>query len=84
MTTPLQAAMLRKIARDELTPVNGAEPQTRYEAETFTDMVIDNAEDKGTVTSLMNAGLVWRSGKGRDSVVGLTDAGFAAYKGLAT
>lgn len=82
MSTPLQAAMLRKIARNELTPVNGAEPQDRTEAETFADCVIESAEDKGVFTSLLNANLVWHSGTGRDAVVGLTDAGFTFYKAL--
>lgn len=80
--TSLQAKMLKAIARNELTPVNGAEPITRDEAETFADMVIETAEDKGVFTSMLNAKLVWHSGKGRDAVVGLSDAGFAAYKAL--
>lgn len=80
MTTKLQDAMLKKIATDELTPVNGIEPQTRFEAETFADCIIEDAEDKGVFTSLLNAGLVWHAGKGKDAIVGLTDAGFAAYK----
>jgi hypothetical protein len=82
MTTTLQTEMLKAIARDELTPVNGAEPESRHDAETFADCVIETAVDKGTFTSLLNAGLVWHSGKGRDAVVGLTDAGFDAYKAL--
>jgi hypothetical protein len=80
MTTALQSAMLRKIARDELTPLNGAEPDSHTDATTFADVVIETAEDKGVFTSLMNAGFVWHSGKGRDAVIGLTADGFAAYK----
>ena len=84
MTTPLQTQMLRRIALDECTPLNGGEPQTRQDAETYANMVIEDAEDKGVFTSMLNEDLVWHSGKGRDAVVGLTDKGFAAYKALAT
>ena len=80
MTTTLQAAMLTKIARDELTCRNGAEPDSHGEAVTFADVVIETQEDKGVFTSLQNAGHVWHSGKGRDAQVGLTESGFRAYK----
>lgn len=79
MTTPLQNEMLNAIARDELTPVNGARPTNAADATTYADMVIETAEDKGVFTSLLNAGLVYHSGKGRDAVVGHTEAGFAAW-----
>ncbi len=84
MTTPLQAAMLTKIARSEFTSVNGAEPETSDEAATFTDCVIESAEDKGVFTSLLNSGLIWSTtdGNKRDHECGLTDSGFAAYKEL--
>lgn len=82
MTTALQANMLKAIARDELTPINGAEPTNHEDATTYADMVIETSQDKGTFTSLKNAGLVWHSGKGRDAVVGLTETGFAAYKAI--
>lgn len=82
MTTKLQAEMLTRIARDELTELNGAEPNKAREASTWADCVIEDAQDKGTFTSLLNADLVWHAGKGRDAVVGLTEAGFAAYKAL--
>lgn len=74
--TPLQAKMMDAIASDELTPLNGARPTSKGDATTFADMVIETSADKGVFTSLMNAGLVWHSGKGRDAVVGLTDKGF--------
>ena len=82
MTTELQAKMLKAIATDDLTPVSGAEPGSHEDATTFADMVIEDAQDKGVFTSLLNADLVWHSGKGRDAVVGLTVKGFAAYKTL--
>ena len=79
MTTPLQAAMLIKIAEHELTPLNGAAPTKTEEADTWADCIIESPEDKGTFTSMLNAGLVLRYGKGRDAFVGLTEAGFQAY-----
>ena len=79
MTTTLQAKMLNAIATDELTPLNGARPSNHTDATTFADMVIETAEDKGVFTSLLNAGLVYHSGKGRDAVVGFTAEGFAAW-----
>lgn len=79
MTTELQSKMLVKIAEDECTPVNGARPTCREDAGTFANCVIDDAEDRGVVRSLVNAGLVNHYGTGREAVVGLTDAGFAEY-----
>lgn len=84
MVTALQARMLTRIARDELTELNGDEPETAAQASTYADRVIEDAEDKGTFTSLLNAELVWHAGKKRDAIVGLTEAGFAAYKALAS
>jgi hypothetical protein len=78
--TPLQTKMLIRIAEDELAPGNGAEPSVKEDATTYADCVIEDAEDKGVFTSLLNAGMVWHTGKGRDAGVGLTDSGFAAYK----
>ena len=81
MTTPLQQAMLVKIAEDLLTCVNGAVPSCADEAHTFADMIIENAQDKGVFTSLVNAGLAEHNGhKGRDGEVCLTAAGFAEYQ----
>ena len=65
--TPLQAAMLKKIATDEMTCVNGAEPESIEQTETWDDGIIETAQDKGVFTSLLNARLVSRIGKGRDS-----------------
>ena len=83
MTTPLQAAMLKKIATDELTPLNGAEPSRVEDAMTWADCVIETAEDKGVFTSLLNEGLVYHTGgPKRDAGVGLTEKGFEVYKSL--
>ena len=42
MTTPLQAAMLIKIAEHELTPLNGAAPTKAEEADTWADCIIES------------------------------------------
>ena len=84
MTTPLQNAMLKKIARNEFTSVNSCEPETLGDIGwVWADCVIEDSQDKGVFTSLINAGLVKHSGnKGRDASVTLTEAGFVAYKSL--
>jgi hypothetical protein len=83
--TPLQAAMLRKIARNDFTERNGAEPQALADIGwIWANCVIETAEDKGVFTSLVNAGLAEHDGnKGRDACVTLTKAGFDAYRALA-
>jgi hypothetical protein len=81
--TPLQAAMIKKIAYNECTPVNGAEPQSADDAETWAVMIIETNSDKGVFTSLQMNKLAWHSGdKGEDAVVGLTEKGFEAFKQL--
>lgn len=81
--TALQAAMLKRVALNELTPKNGGEPDSKADCETYADMVIEDAQDRGVFTSLINAGLAWHNGiKTRDGAVGLTQAGFEAYKAL--
>lgn len=77
MATELQIEMIKKIAFDEFTEVNGRMPQDVDQTHTWADGIIETAEDKGVFTSLLNADLVWHSGKGRDAGVGLTPAGFA-------
>jgi len=77
--TDLQMLMIRKIATSEYTPVNGDTPRTAKETETWRDTIIETPEDKGVFTSLLNAGLVWSSGRAHDAGCGLTEAGFAAF-----
>lgn len=78
--TPLQAKMLVKIAESEFNNMDGGVPvELEDVGSIWADVIIENAEDKGTFTSLMNAGLAGRAGKGRDTVVWLTQAGFDAY-----
>ena len=81
--TPLQTAMLIKIAENELSPLNGAKPEYVEDATTWADCVIETAEDKGVFTSMINEGLVYHSGGAKaDAAVGLTKKGFEAYKSL--
>ena len=84
MTTELQKQMLNKIARDEMTEINGAEPLTASETHTWADGIIETAQDKGVCTSLLNADLVWHSDHDRAAGCGLTEAGFDAYKSIPT
>lgn len=82
--TPLQAAMIKKIALSEFTSLNGGEPESLNDIGwVWADCTIEDAQDKGVFTSLMNAGLVEHSGgPKRDAGVTLTQAGFEVYKSL--
>lgn len=80
MATKLMLDMLKKIARNELTCVNGAEPENIRETETWADCIIETDQDKGVFTSLLNANLATHGGKGRDAVVALTEEGLAVYR----
>jgi hypothetical protein len=84
MTTERQAQMLKEIALSDYTTVNGDEPATLEEIGwVWANCIIYNAQDKGTFTSLVNAGLAKHSGGPKeDACVDLTPAGFAAYKAL--
>lgn len=80
MTTPLQEKMIVAIAEDEYTPLNGHEPDRAEDATTWQEMIINDSEDKGVFTSLLNAELVWSGGRGKDAGCGLTQKGFEVYK----
>jgi len=77
-----QANMINAIAFSEFTPVNGAHPANLDEIDwVWADVVIENQEDKGTFTSLVNAGLAQHNGqKGQDAMVTLTPKGFAVFE----
>lgn len=79
MTTELQRQMITRIAEDLHTPCNGARPTTRADTLTWASTVIEDAQDRGTVRSLVNAGLALHSGYGEDATLELTNAGFAEY-----
>lgn len=82
--TTLQAQMIKDIALNEMTALNGAMPETLSDIAdgVWADCVIETKQDKGTFTSLMNAGLVDHSGRGEDAIVGLTKEGFEVFKSL--
>lgn len=79
MATDLMKKMIVAIAEDDYSPCNGARPSSVEDATTWTEMVVSDAADKGVLTNLIKAGLVWCSGGGKDSCVALSDAGFAMY-----
>ena len=80
MATILQAQMLRKIALSEYTPVNGAFPSCFEDAgRVWADVIIEDAEDRGVVRSLVNAGLVGHEGKGKEAILYLTETGYATF-----
>lgn len=78
-TTPLQQALIVKIAESEFTEVNGRTPTSLDEiGYVWADTIIEDAQDKGVFTSLLNAGLVEHSG-GKDAGVTLTEEGFKVF-----
>lgn len=79
MATELMKKMIVAIAEDECSPCNGARPTVRSDCTTWTNMVVLDAADKGVLSNCIKAGLVVCSGGGRDSVVELTNEGFALY-----
>jgi hypothetical protein len=84
MTTALQQSMLACIAESEFQPTGGRPPETFEDTDwVWTVMIIEDQQDKGIFTSLVNAGLVEHNGhhNSTDSAVRLTKAGFDAYKG---
>lgn len=83
--TNLQDKMIRAIARNDFTEVNGAIPKSLNDIGwVWANTVIYSAEDKGVFTSLVNAGLAAHNNyKGDDACVTLTEAGFLAYQALA-
>ena len=77
-----QAHMINAIAFSEFTPVNGDHPNSLEDIDwVWADAIIENQEDKGTFTSLVNAGLAEHNGhSGRDACVTLTEKGFAVFQ----
>jgi hypothetical protein len=87
--TPLEALMLQKIARNEYTQLNGAEPETTDDTCTYADVIMETPQDKGVFTSLLKKGLVlhWdyrtpQDRSARENLCRLSDIGFVAYKKL--
>jgi hypothetical protein len=76
--TELQYAMLCKIIEDDFTPSNGNTVEALEEGSegcfTYVNTIIEDAQDRGTATSLMNAGLIERHNSGtREDCVWLTE-----------
>lgn len=83
--TELQFNLMTKIVEDDFTSFNGnakalIESSEPISSATWTSMIVESASDKGTLASLINADLVWHEGEGRDSLVGITNAGFLVMK----
>ena len=81
--TPLQTALLNKIATSETNTANG-NPQSHLETKTWANQMIETAEDKGVFSSLVKEGLVEHHHNGcgnqYDATLGMTVDGFAAWK----
>jgi hypothetical protein len=76
--TELQYEMLCKIIEDDFTPSNGNTVEALEEGSdgcfTYVNQIIEDARDRGTATSLMNAGLIERHNSGtREDCVWLTE-----------
>ena len=84
MTTKLQASMIVDIAENEHTNVNGDIPTNHHDIGwIWASEIIVTAQDKGTFTSLINAGLVRHNGLlGEDSCISLTVQGFQEYQNI--
>ena len=80
MTTELQTKMLVAIAESEFNAVGGDIPKNKEDAQTWAEMVIETAQDKGVFTSMLNADLVYHVQDGKDSICGLTAKGFEEYQ----
>lgn len=81
--TDMERKLLTNIARNEYTPVNGAEPATNDDVYAVWSNCLDCGPHKiaatsipGILSSLVKKGLADSDGE----QVSLTDAGFAAYK----
>jgi hypothetical protein len=80
MTTKLQNEMLNKMAGHEwgsASPLEWAD-----EVQVWASEIIETPKDKGVFTSLINAGLTYHFRDGRNSRVGMTESGFAAWKAI--
>jgi len=80
MTTELQTKMIVAIAESEYNGVDGNIPETKEDAYTWAEMIIETSQDKGVFTSMLNAELVWHYQDGKDSTCGLTEKGFSEYQ----
>lgn len=77
-----QANMINTIAYSEYQPLNGDHPDSFDQTDwVWANCVIESAADKGTFTSLVNAGLAEHNGhEGEDACVRLTERGFKVFQ----
>jgi len=77
-----QANMINAIAFSEYQPLNGDEPMNFDDTDwVWADCIIESAADKGTFTSLVNAGLVEHNGNNNKvACVRLTENGFKVFR----
>ena len=83
MTTHLQNCMIDNIVHSEYQPFGGrGEPESFDQLNwVWAEFIIECAQDKGTFTSLVNAGLAEHDGAGgKEAAVRITRAGFDVYK----
>ena len=86
MATALQTAMIVNIATSENTQFNGnVEPfldgtAHAVQSATWTSVIVQSAQDKGVLTSLINADLVRHFDAGADSKVELTESGLEVLR----
>jgi len=80
--TPLEFAMIVKIAHSEYNAVNGRSPKSSYDTDTYINMVVETQEDKGVLSSLIKKELVYstvvKTGSD-DNTCMLSETGFQMY-----
>ena len=85
--TELEKKMLRVIATDECTPLNGGEPRGYLDAYTWLDIGsfshmigVTTNQGKGVLGSLTKKGLVYINDPDTsEAAIGFTEEGFKAY-----
>lgn len=79
--TAAQTEMIKNIALNDFTNINGAEPQSLADIGwVWASTVIETKSDKGVFMHLSMKGLVYHNNnKGCDACVTLTQAGLNAY-----
>ncbi|MFA7143618.1 MAG: hypothetical protein WC175_06600 [Candidatus Dojkabacteria bacterium] len=81
--TPLEYDMLKKIALNEYTTLNGAEPDTADQSSCWMDCIVESKSDGAIFISLSKKGLInyfKDKEEPRESICELTNLGLAAYK----
>lgn len=81
--TPLEYNMLKKIALNEYTALNGAEPDTADQTSCWMDCIVESKADGAVFVSLSKKGLInyfKDKEEPRESVCKLTELGLIVYK----